>query len=47
MDEKLLQIEDRYDKLAARMEDPATYADPAAYGALAKEQKELEPVVAA
>ncbi len=47
MDEKLLQIEDKYEKLAARMEDPDTYADPAAYGALAKEQKELEPVVAA
>ncbi len=47
MDEKLLQIEDRYEKLAARMQDPATYGDPAAYAALAKEQKELEPVVAA
>ncbi len=47
MDEKLYQIEDRYDKLAARMEDPDTYGDPAAYGALAKEQRELEPVVAA
>ena len=45
MDEKLLQIEDRYDKLAARMEAPETYADPAAYGALARERRELEPVV--
>ena len=45
MDEKLLQIEDRYEKLAARMEAPETYADPAAYGALAKERRELEPVV--
>ena len=45
MDEKLLQIEDRYEKLAARMESPETYADPAAYGALAKERRELEPVV--
>ncbi len=45
MDEKLLLIEDKYEKLAARMEDPDTYADPAAYGALAKEQKELEPIV--
>ena len=47
MDEKLLQIDDRYEKLAARMEDPDTYADPAAYAALAKEQRELEPVVLA
>ncbi len=45
MDEKLFQIEDRYEKLAARMEAPETYADPAAYGALAKERRELEPVV--
>ena len=47
MDEKLLQIEDRYEKLSARMEAPETYADPAAYASLAKEQKELEPVVSA
>ncbi len=47
MDEKLLQIEDKYEKLAARMADPETYADPAAYAALAREQKELEAVVTA
>ena len=47
MDEKLIQIEDRYEKLQARMEDPATYGDPTAYAALAREQKELEAVVAA
>ena len=47
MDEKLSQIEEKYEKLAARMEDPATYADPNAYAALAKEQKELAPVVEA
>ena len=47
MDEKLAQIKDKYEKLAARLEDPDTYADPAAYAALAKEQKELEPVVSA
>ena len=45
MDEKLALIEDKYEKLSARMEDPDTYADPNAYGALAKEQKELEPIV--
>ncbi|MCD7844599.1 MAG: peptide chain release factor 1 [Oscillospiraceae bacterium] len=47
MDEKLSQIEEKYEKLQARMADPATYADPGQYAALAKEQKELEPVVAA
>ncbi len=47
MDEKLIQIEDRYEKLQAQMADPATYADPAAYGTLAREQKELEAVVSA
>ena len=47
MDEKLLQIEDRYDKLSARMEDPDTYAQPGLYAALAKERKDLEPVVEA
>ncbi len=45
MDEKLTQIEDRYEKLSARMEDPDTYGDPGAYAALAKERRELEPVV--
>ena len=47
MDEKLLQIEDRYDKLSARMEDPDTYAQPGLYASLAKERKDLEPVVEA
>ena len=45
MNEKLALIEDKYEKLAARMEDPDTYVDPAAYAALAREQKELEPIV--
>jgi peptide chain release factor 1 len=47
MDEKLKQIEDKYEKLAARMEDPAVYADPAVCAELAREQKELTPVVEA
>lgn len=47
MDEKLSQIEDRYEKLQARMADPAVYNDPGEYSALAREQKELEPVVEA
>ena len=47
MDEKLLQIEDRYDKLSARMEDPDTYGEPGLYACLARERKDLEPVVEA
>ncbi len=47
MDEKLLQIEEKYERLAARMEDPDTYAEPGLYGTLAKERKDLEPVVEA
>ncbi|MCD8115518.1 MAG: peptide chain release factor 1 [Oscillospiraceae bacterium] len=47
MDEKLTQIEEKYEKLQARMADPATYDEPGQYAALAKEQKELESVVAA
>ena len=47
MDEKLTLIEEKYDKLSARMEDPDTYAQPGLYAALAKERKDLEPVVEA
>lgn len=47
MNEKLVQIEQRYERLCAQMEDPDTYADPNSYASLAKEQKELEPVVTA
>ncbi len=47
MDEKLTLIEEKYDKLSARMEDPDTYAQPGLYASLAKERKDLEPVVEA
>jgi len=47
MFDKLAELEKRYHETAGRMEDPALYADPAAYAKLAREQKELEPVVAA
>ena len=47
MDEKLALIEDKYEKLTARMNDPAIYADIDAYTAAIREQKELEPVVEA
>lgn len=45
MDEKLSQIEEKYERLSAQMNDPDTYSDAAKYAALAKEQRELESVV--
>ena len=45
MDEKLTQIEEKFEKLEAWMSSPEVYEDPAKYMALAKEQKELQPVV--
>ena len=47
MDEKLTEIEEKYEKLAAQMNDPAVYGDIGRYTAAAKEQKELAPVVEA
>jgi len=47
MDEKLSLIEEKYEKLAAQMNDPTVYGDIEKYTAAAKEQKELEPVVEA
>ena len=47
MDEKLAQIEEKYEKLAAQMNDPAIYGDVQKYAAAAREQRELEPVVEA
>ena len=47
MDEKLSQIEEKYERLTAQMNAPEIYSDAAKYAALAKEQKELEPVVEA
>ncbi len=47
MDDKLTQIEEKYDKIQAQMADPGIYEDMSRYMALAKEQKELEPVVTA
>ena len=43
--EKLKEIEDRFVELEKRMQSPEVYSDPALYAKLAKEQKELEPVV--
>ncbi len=45
--EKLQDIEEKYIALEARMAQPEVYSDPAAYSRLAKEQKELTPLVTA
>ncbi len=47
MDEKLTQIEEKYEKLAAQLNAPEIYVDPQKYAALAREQKELSAVVEA
>jgi peptide chain release factor 1 len=43
--QKLKEIEDRYDAVAAQMSDPAIVQDPEAYQKLARESKELAPIV--
>ena len=45
--DKLKQVEDRYEELCARAEQPDFYADPKKAAAWLREQKELAPVVAA
>ena len=45
--EKIKQLEDRFVEIESRMLQPETYGDAAAYARLAREQKELEPIVAA
>ena len=45
MEEKLIAIEEKYKELEARMQDPGVYSDPALYARLAREQKEIQPVV--
>ncbi len=47
MEEKLIEIARRYELTTARLEQPETYNDPALYTALAREQKELGPIVEA
>ena len=47
MFEKLKAIEDKYVALEARMQQPEVYTDPALYARLAREQKEIAPVVEA
>jgi len=43
--EKLTAIEEKYRALEARMQEPEVYSDPALYARLAREQKEIQPVV--
>ena len=45
--EKLIAIEEKYSSLEARMQEPEVYSDPALYARLAREQKEIQPVVEA
>lgn len=45
--DKLKQIEDKYEALEQRLQQPEVYSDPAEYAKLAREQKEITPVVEA
>ncbi|NCB52640.1 MAG: peptide chain release factor 1 [Clostridia bacterium] len=45
--EKLKQIEEKFTDIERRMGEPEYYSDPEAYAKLAKEQKELSPLVEA
>lgn len=45
--EKLKAIEEKYCELENRLSQPEVYSDPAAYARLAKEQKDIAPVVEA
>jgi len=45
--EKLKEIEEKYTILENRMQEPEVYTDPALYAKLAREQKEIQPVVEA
>jgi len=43
--EKLIAIEEKFKTLEAKMQDPEVYSDPVVYAKLAREQKEIQPVV--
>lgn len=43
--EKLKQIEEKYTELENRLQQPEVYSDPALYARVAREQKELTPLV--
>ena len=43
--EKLIAIEEKYQALEIRMQESEVYSDPQLYGKLAREKKEIQPVV--
>jgi peptide chain release factor 1 len=43
--EKLNAIEEKFKSLEQRMQEPEVYSDPALYAKLAREQKEIQPIV--
>ena len=43
--EKLIEIEKKYNALEQRMQDPEVYSDQTLYAKIAREQKEIQPVV--
>jgi len=45
--EKLIAIEEKYNALELRAQDPEVYSDPVLYAKIAREQKEILPVVEA
>ena len=45
MQEKLIAIEEKHEALEKRMQEPEVYSDPALYAQLAREQKEIQPIV--
>ncbi|MCR5577298.1 MAG: peptide chain release factor 1 [Oscillospiraceae bacterium] len=47
MFEKLKLLDNKYELLHARLEEPATYSDPAAYAKLEREARELQPLIEA
>ena len=47
MFEKLKLLDNKYELLRARLEEPATYSDPAAYAKLEREARELQPLIEA
>ena len=42
---KIVAIEEKFNSLEKRMQDPEIYSDPVLYARLAKEQKEIAPIV--
>ena len=43
--DKLVAIEEKFSVLEKRMQEPEVYSDPALYAKLAREQKEIQPIV--